>query len=128
MYAQATRVSRCNGNIAGWDDSGAEGVANDFSKILELEREAMNDWSPNLPISIVIPVYNRAEILSKTLAMITHQSYPLDLIEVVIADDGSQEDILAVADLFRDRLTITYVNQDDQGFRAAAARNMGSFF
>ena len=62
----------------------------------------------------MIPVYNRAEILSKTLAMITHQSYPLDLIEVVITDDGSQEDILAVADLFRDRLTITYVNQEDQ--------------
>lgn len=101
------------------------GVANDFSKILDQEQEGMNDWSPNLPISIVIPVYNRTEILSKTLAMITHQSYPLDLIEVVIADDGSQEDILAVVDLFRDRLTITYVNQEDQGFRAAAARNMG---
>ncbi len=102
-----------------------EGVANDFSKILILEKEAMSDWSPSLPISIVIPVYNRADILSKTLAMITHQSYPLDLIEVVIADDGSQEDILAVANLFRDRLTITYVNQEDRGFRAAAARNMG---
>jgi chondroitin synthase len=102
-----------------------EGVANDFSSILERERECMRDWSPSLPISIVIPVFNRAEILSKTLAMICHQTYPLDLIEVVIADDGSKEDILSVVNLFRDRLKITYVNQEDQGFRAAAARNMG---
>lgn len=101
------------------------GVANDFSKILDLEREGMVQWTPELPISIVIPTFNRTEILSKTLAMISHQTYPLDLIEVVIADDGSEEDILAVADLFRDRLKITYVNQEDQGFRAAAARNMG---
>ncbi len=102
-----------------------KGVANDFSRITDLEREGMVGWSPDLPISIVIPVYNRTEILSKTLAMISHQTYPLDLIEVVIADDGSKEDILALADSFRDRLRITYVNQEDQGFRAAAARNMG---
>ena len=42
-------------------------------------------------VSIVIPVYNRKEILGKTLAGILHQTYPLDLIEVIIADDGSSD-------------------------------------
>ena len=68
-------------------------------------------------ISIVIPVYNRPKMLARTLWMITHQTYPLDLIEVVIADDGSSEDILSVIEKFRGRLTITYTNQEDQGYR-----------
>ena len=101
------------------------GVANDYSHILDLEREKMEDWVPRLPISIVIPVFNRNEILGKTLAMICHQTYPLDLIEVVIADDGSSEDTLSMVERFRERLRITYTHQEDQGFRAAAARNMG---
>jgi chondroitin synthase len=102
-----------------------EGLANDYSKLINLERESYGRWVPNLPISMVIPVFNRSEILAKTLHMITHQTYPLDLIEVVIADDGSSEDILSVVNPFREKLNITYTNQEDMGYRLSAARNMG---
>ena len=60
-----------------------KGEGNDYSF---LEEKAMAS-SPNLPISIVLPVYNRIEMLRRTMAMLTHQTYPLDLIEVIIADD-----------------------------------------
>jgi len=101
------------------------GVANDYEHILSKVNLAMDGWVPRIPISIVIPVYNRSEILGKTLAMICHQTYPLDLIEVVIADDGSREDTLSMVNRFREHLNITYTHQADEGFRAAAARNMG---
>ncbi|MEL0190388.1 MAG: glycosyltransferase, partial [Candidatus Poseidoniales archaeon] len=102
-----------------------DGVANDYSKIIQHEVKNQGEWCPTLHISIIIPVYNRPKMLARTLWMITHQTYPLDLIEVVIADDGSNEDILSVIEKFRGRLTITYTNQEDQGYRLSAARNMG---
>ena len=44
-------------------------------------------------VSIVVPVYNRKTILSKTLAGIINQTYPAHLIEAIIADDGSSDGV-----------------------------------
>ena len=70
------------------------GLGNDYSFIETVHKKIWNgenDLQPSLKVSIVIPVYNRKEILSKTLAGIVHQTYPLELIEVIIADDGSSD-------------------------------------
>ena len=64
-----------------------EGKGNDYSF---LEAKAMSS-SPDIPISIVLPVYNRIDMLRRTMAMLTHQTYPLNLMEVIIADDGSSD-------------------------------------
>jgi len=101
-----------------------QGIANDYINIIKIV-DAKKDWSPKINISIVIPVYNRNEVLGKTLAMICHQTYPLDLLEIVIADDGSSDNTLKIVDKFRDRLEINYIHQKDDGFRAAAVRNLG---
>ena len=73
-----------------------KGVANDYLHIAEKISDNYESWSPKIRVSIVIPLYNRREMLGRTLAMISHQTYPLDLIEVVIADDGSNDDPLAM--------------------------------
>jgi glycosyltransferase involved in cell wall biosynthesis/GR25 family glycosyltransferase involved in LPS biosynthesis len=76
-------------------------------------------------VSIVVPVYNRAERLGRCLAGIFHQSYPRDLIEVVIVDDGSSDEVMSVVRKYSGLLDVQYVKQADRGYRLSAARNAG---
>ncbi len=72
------------------------GIANDYHHISSEVKKRVSSWKPTLRISVVIPLYNRRTMLGRTLAMLTHQTYPLDLIEVVIADDGSSDDPISM--------------------------------
>ena len=85
----------------------------------------MSQFSYTRPVSIIIPVYNRLEKLGKTIAALTHSTYPLDLIEVVIADDGSADNPEQLVDRFSSFFPVKYVAQSDKGFRAARIRNKG---
>jgi glycosyltransferase involved in cell wall biosynthesis len=76
-------------------------------------------------LSVVVPTYNRAQLLRKTLASLVQQRNPPPF-EVVVADDGSGDDSEQVAAEFRDRLAIRYCYQEDEGYRVARARNMGA--
>lgn len=78
----------------------------------------------SIGLSIIIPTFNRSHILSVTLAALVHQvtDYPF---EVVVADDGSQEDITKVVREFESLLDIKYVRQADTGYRLSAVRNLG---
>ena len=101
-----------------------------------------NDWTPferamNLrfpkgkppeftkPVSIVIPVYNRKEKLGKTIAALTHSTYPTELMQVVIADDGSSDRPEDLLPLFESYFDIAYVAQEDEGYRLSEVRNLG---
>jgi chondroitin synthase len=98
-------------------------VANDY---WEHTRYARSGPMPSVPVSIVIPVCNRRQMLGRTLACLTHQTYPLDLIEVVIADDGSSDRLDEVLDSFRAHFgSVRYVRQEDEAFRVAEVRNLG---
>ncbi|GHC93396.1 hypothetical protein GCM10007079_42750 [Nocardiopsis terrae] len=59
---------------------------NDFSV---LEPPLLGEWEPELSVSVVIPAYGGQEKLDLTLASLAAQSYPGDLMEVVVVDDGS---------------------------------------
>ncbi|MEN8238712.1 MAG: glycosyltransferase, partial [Actinomycetota bacterium] len=50
----------------------------------------------NPSIAVVIPVYNGADRLARVLDGLGRQSRPPD--EIVVADDGSEEDIAGVVD------------------------------
>jgi len=76
--------------------------------------------------SVVIPTYNRAEKLRRTLETLTEQDIDPARFEVIIADDGSSDNTGDVAKSFAGRLTVKYCFQEDQGFRAGAARNGGA--
>jgi len=72
-------------------------------------------------VSIVIPTYNRAHIISRAIRSILDQTYK-DF-EIIIVDDGSADNTFEVADSFQDK-RIHYTKQTpNQG--EAAARNAG---
>lgn len=71
-----------------------------------------------LPISVVVPAYNRAELLEAALASVEAQTFAPT--EVIVVDDGSmEEDLKPVAD----RHNAAYIRQENRG--ASAARNAG---
>lgn len=78
---------------------------------------------PTPTISVIIPTYNRARNLRHCLESLTWQTEKA--FEVLVCDDGSSDDTREVALSYADRLNLRYRWQEDLGFRAAEARNLG---
>ena len=72
-----------------------------------------------MKISVVIPAYNSAAYIADAITSIQKQSYPV--FEIIVIDDGSSDDTLAVVKNLPG--TIIYHKQDNRG--PAAARNQG---
>jgi phosphatidylinositol alpha-1,6-mannosyltransferase len=73
-------------------------------------------------ISIIIPVYNRVHLLEDALASLARQAYRY--FEVIIIDDGSQEDVEKIIHPWKERLSIRFERLSiNQG--APVARNRG---
>ena len=79
-----------------------------------------------IKVSIVIPVYNQYESLMKVLYGFTNQEYPSDLVEIIVIDDGSTDDLADFdAEGYSDKwkIHLTLVHQNNKG--RACARNLG---
>jgi len=77
-------------------------------------------------ISVIIPTYNRKNVLKHTILSLINQG--LKEYEVIVCDDGSDDGTFEMMqDLNKQNLpfTLVYRRQNKIGFRAAAARNMG---
>lgn len=74
-------------------------------------------------VSVVIPTYNRKEKLTKTLDSLSKQDFPKEKFEVVIVDDGSEQDVHSVVESFKRILDIKYIKQKKEG--PGIARNRG---
>jgi len=70
--------------------------------------------------SVVIPVYNRADLLGRALSSVLAQSE--QDFEVVVVDDGSRDDPEAVVDALADP-RLRFLRQENRG--GGAARNAG---
>ncbi len=70
-------------------------------------------------VSVVVAHYEQPAELARTLLALARQDYPADLLEVIVADDGS-----AVAPRVPEGVAL--VRQDDLGFRLSAVRNLGA--
>ncbi|GAA4672667.1 glycosyltransferase [Phytohabitans rumicis] len=77
-------------------------------------------------VTVVIPTYQRAPMIRRTLAELVRQRIGVDRFEVIVADDGGSDDTLAVVQEFAGSLHIRYIWQEDLGFRAGQARNAGA--
>ncbi|HKB85675.1 MAG TPA: glycosyltransferase family 2 protein [Ignavibacteriaceae bacterium] len=69
--------------------------------------------------SIVVPAYNSADYLEKTILSLINQNY--ENYEVIIVDDGSTDTTKEIAEKYKSRLT--FIRQSNQG--PASARNLG---
>jgi len=57
----------------------------------QVDVEPLETFTPTLPVSVVMPSWRTPpETLAMTLATLEGQTYPRDLFEVVIVDDGSE--------------------------------------
>ncbi|MEM3407746.1 MAG: glycosyltransferase [Nitrososphaerota archaeon] len=79
----------------------------------------LNESSPL--VSVIIPTYNRAWLLSKAVESVLNQSY--QNFEVIIIDDCSEDDTKNLVKKFKDR-RIRYIRHRKRK-GAAAARNTG---
>lgn len=88
--------------------------------------DLLADRRPLTPpmVSVVIPYYREQAGLDLVLAALAVQTHPADRLDVVVADDGSPQppDLAALGPDITGRV----VRQPDEGFRAAAARNLGA--
>ena len=75
-------------------------------------------------LSIVVPTFNRSKILDITLACLVNQETKYAF-EVIVADDGSKEDITNIIRKYESILDIKYVRQKDYGYQLCAVRNFG---
>ena len=73
-------------------------------------------------VSVVVPHYESPHDLDLLLTALELQDHPLDLLDVVVADDGSG----TLPDPGTRPYAVRVVGQADDGFRAAAARNLGA--
>ena len=80
---------------------------------------------PDGGLSVVIPTCNRAGTLVRVLRALEAQTIGLRAFEVVVVDDGSQDDTPAVLERFvaHSALSLHYLRQQNRG--PAAARNRG---
>jgi len=90
----------------------------------QVEVPAPEVFTPTLPVSVVIPSYQTPpETLARTLAALEGQTYPRDLFEVILADDGSDPPLERPSTTLMD---IKVVRQERRAFGLARARNTGA--
>lgn len=81
--------------------------------------DELADATPRLAsVSVIVTHYDQQAELDRTLRALANQEYPADLLEIVVADDGSPSAPVVPRG-------VRVVSQPDLGFRAAAARNRG---
>jgi glycosyltransferase involved in cell wall biosynthesis len=77
-------------------------------------------FHPSNSVSVIIPVYNGAKFIAKTLETILAQTVPAT--EVIVINDGSPDNSASIVQGFGDAVTL--INAQNAG--AAASRNFGA--
>jgi glycosyltransferase involved in cell wall biosynthesis len=75
--------------------------------------------------SIAIPFHEGCDLLARTIASLTQQTYPKDRFEVIIAADANHTDAKLIADHYKEELDIKLVTLSNNGFGPASSRNAG---
>lgn len=77
-------------------------------------------------VSVVIPTYKSAAWVEETLESVIRQTYPAELLEIVVVDDASPDDSVRVASKFLERQAVkSRVVAREKNAGAGANRNAG---
>jgi GT2 family glycosyltransferase len=87
----------------------------------DLERPAA-DAGADASVSVVIPHYRSEAKLAVTLVGLAGQHHPIDQIEVIVVDDGSDPPLA----IDSPPIPVTVLHQPRDGFGAGRARNLGA--
>jgi len=77
----------------------------------------------NIIFSIVLPTFNRSDILLRCLQYLVSQTLTPKFFEVIVCDDGSIDNTSELVRSFKAPFSLIYLKQENSG--PAAARNMG---
>ncbi|MGN6164210.1 MAG: glycosyltransferase [Flavisolibacter sp.] len=80
--------------------------------------------SDKLTISIVIPSHNRSASLKRLLNKLGEQSFPAQMMQVIVVADGCKDDTLNMLKNYQSSFTLEYIQLPGEG--AAIARNKGA--
>jgi len=72
-------------------------------------------------ISVIIPTFNRADLIGETVRSVLDQT--LTEVEIIVVDDGSTDNTAEVIEQFRGLKNFRYLRQENQG--RSVARNLG---
>ena len=79
--------------------------------------------SPIPFVSVIIPTYNRAETLEKTIESLARQTYPTDHYEIIVVDNNSTDSTLDVVDKLKGSVVeVQYLFEPRQGVHYARNR------
>ena len=78
--------------------------------------------TPQPRVSAILVTYNYGRFLRRAIESVLEQEYPSQLVQLIVVDDGSQDDTPEVAAEFGDR--ITYVRKQNGGLRSAINRGL----
>ncbi|MCB0566506.1 MAG: glycosyltransferase [Phaeodactylibacter sp.] len=76
-------------------------------------------------ISVIIPTYNRRQLLEYTLRSLANQNISKAEFEVIVVDDGSSDDTFQMVKTFENIINLKYAYRIDKGYRPGSARNLG---
>ncbi|GEM_PF-2317108 len=96
--------------------------------MLSDNRALINKWSPDREgVSVIVPTFNRAAILEKVLFSLDDQSLPANEYEVIVVDDGSEDDTAAAVSRLQQRMNyrLGYIrNEESRGVTGATNRGI----
>jgi tetratricopeptide (TPR) repeat protein len=129
QYLESVREARAIATDTAHDAPSMSDVARELEALtasgaIRVTRTATNrDLAPGAA-SVVMPVYNHARFLPRTLASLSHQTLPPG--ELVAVDDGSSDDSVAIIEGFARNapFPVTLVRQQNSGADVALNRGM----
>jgi glycosyltransferase involved in cell wall biosynthesis len=81
------------------------------------------DWEKKImDISVVIPCYNGEKYIARAIRSVLDQCYDNDLYEVIVVNDGSNDNTSKILDYYSDRVKII---TNEKNFGLAYSRNEG---
>ena len=99
------------------------GLFNDYT---DIEHKVKTEPRKHeLSLSVVIPFHAGRDILAKTVTSLTHQTYPKDRTEVIIAADANHADAKFIIEQYERVIDIKLVTLSSDGWGAASSRNAG---